>query len=590
MTPDTALVPPGTPAPDRRAVVRTSPLAPGSAADPLWYKDAVVYQLHVRTFADGNGDGIGDFAGLIARLGYIRRLGANAIWLLPFYESPLKDDGYDIAHYERIDPRYGTMDDFKRFLAEAHRLGLQVFTELIINHTSTAHPWFQASRRAPVGSPKRNYYVWSDSDRRYLGARVIFNDIEPSNWTWDPVAKAYYWHRFFHHQPDLNFDNPRVRRAVFKVMRFWLDLGVDGLRLDAIAHLYEREGTSCENLPETHEFLRAIRTEMDRRYAHRVLLAEVDQPPPIARTYFGAGAGDECHMAFQFPLMPRLFLALKREDAGPIVSIVKETDHLPESAQWAIFLRNHDELTISALTPEDRQLMFDLYAPEPRMRLNLGIRRRMAPLLDNDPSRMALAFSLLLSLPGSPVIYYGDEIGMGDNIWLNDRDGVRTPMQWTGTAGAGFSESDQPLTLPVIDDLIYGASTVNVEQQESDPSSMLWRVRRMVAARARSQAFGRGTIDFLTVTCGSVLACLRCYRDDTLLIIANLASTPQRCELMLPAEIADRTAHSLFNDDAVASAALAALSLAPFEFRWYRLVRPMAAPSSTSPASVQNSI
>ncbi len=574
---------------ERRATRRRVRLAPGSAADPLWYKDAVIYQVHVRTFADGNGDGIGDFTGLLQRLDYVRRLGVNAIWLLPFYESPLRDDGYDIAHYERIDPRYGSMDDFKRFLTEAHRQGLQVFTELVINHTSDRHPWFQASRRAPAGSPKRDYYVWSDTDQKYSGARVIFNDIEPSNWTWDPVAKAYYWHRFFSHQPDLNFDNPRVRRAVYKVMRFWLDLGVDGLRLDAVAHLFEREGTSCENLPETHEFLRAIRTEMDRRYTHRVLLAEADQTPAVTRTYFGDG--DECHMAFQFPLMPRLFLALKREDAGPIISIVNETDNLPNTAQWAIFLRNHDELTISALAPDDRALMFELYAPEPRMRLNLGIRRRLAPLLGNDPGRVALAFSLLLSLPGSPVIYYGDEIGMGDNVWLQDRDGVRTPMQWSAGANGGFSQSDGALTVPAVADANYGCLRVNVDQQEADIGSLLWRVRRMVAARTESRAFGRGGIEFLVVDSGAVLAFLRRYEQDTLLIVANLATEEQTCKIRLPLDLAGAMPVDLlrFDDRSAVGLDAYALRLAPSEFRWFRLTDPAAAPSSISPASTQSS-
>ncbi|MEQ1868525.1 MAG: maltose alpha-D-glucosyltransferase [Vicinamibacterales bacterium] len=539
--------------------------------DPLWYKDAVIYQVHVRTFCDSNGDGIGDFRGLTSRLDYVRRLGVNAIWLLPFYESPLKDDGYDIAHYERIDARYGTMDDFRCCLAEAHRLGLQVFTELVINHTSDQHPWFQASRLAPEGSPKRDYYVWSVTPDRYRDARVIFNDVEPSNWTWDPIAKAYYWHRFFSHQPDLNFDNPKVRRAVLKVMRFWLDKGVDGLRLDAVAHLYEREGTSCENLPETHAFLREIRTEMDRRYTHRVLLAEADQAPAVTCEYFGQG--DECHMAFQFPLMPRLFLALKREDASPIVSIVRSTGEIPPTAQWALFLRNHDELTISALTDDERRLMFALYAPEPRMRLNLGIRRRLAPLLDNDPARIMLAFSLLLSLPGSPVIYYGDELAMGDNVGLNDRDGVRTPMQWTAGLNAGFSETVGPLTQPVIDDAVFGGAEVNVDAQESDQQSMLWRLRRLIAARAQSQVFGRGTIEFLTVGGGEVLAFLRRYQRETVLVVANLSLQPRTCEVRLPTELAGASLRPLVAGGEAGTLTLDGdvVTLAPSEFRWLRV-------------------
>ena len=395
--------------------------------DPLWYKDAIIYALHVKTFFDASGDGIGDFRGLTEKLDYIESLGVTCVWLLPFYVSPLRDDGYDIAHHERVDPRYGTLDDFVRFLDAAHHRGLRIITDLVINHTSDAHPWFQAARRSPPGSSKRDFYVWSDTDQRYPDARVIFHEVESSNWTWDPVAGAYYWHRFFRHQPDLNFDNPRVRRAVLKVMRFWLDLGVDGLRLDAVAHLYEREGTTCDNLPETHQFLKYIREVLDRHYPDRVLIAEANQWPADTRPYFGDG--DECHMAFHFPLMPRLFMALKRQDAFPIVDIVRQTQDLPETCQWAVFLRNHDELTLSAVTDEERDFLLDAYARDSRMRLNHGIRRRLAPLLDNDRERIELANALLLSLPGTPVIYYGDEIGMGDNIQLGDRDGVRTPMQ-----------------------------------------------------------------------------------------------------------------------------------------------------------------
>ncbi len=567
------------------AAGRRRRLEAGSAADPLWYKDAIIYQIHVRTFSDGNGDGIGDFVGLLSKLDYVQRLGVNAIWLLPFYESPLKDDGYDIAHYERIDPRYGSMDDFKAFLAEAHRRGLQVFTELVINHTSDQHPWFQASRRAPPGSPKRDFYVWSDTDQRYLGARVIFNDVETSNWTWDPVAKAYYWHRFFSHQPDLNFDNPRVRRAVFKVMRFWLDLGVDGLRLDAVAHLYEREGTACDNLPETHQFLKSIRAEMDRRYLGRVLLAEADQAPALTRPYFGDG--DQCHMAFHFPLMPRLFLALKRENAAPIVDIVRQTDFLPNTCQWAVFLRNHDELTVAALTADERQTMFDLYAPEPRMRLNLGIRRRLASLLDRDPRRIELAFSLLLSLPGSPVIYYGDELAMGDNILLNDRDGVRTPMQWTSGLHAGFSECDGILTLPVVDTAEAGRGRINVEAQEADAASMLSRVRRLIGVRREVRAFGRGAIEFVPVDCPSVLAFVRRYEDETVLVTANLAASERQCSLRLSPDMAGAVVTDLLDSAAPPVVGLDAyrLTLGPSAFRWLRLSIPAAAPSSMRPAS-----
>src|SRR5688572_6083132 len=438
--------------------------------DPLWYKDAVIYELHVKTFCDGNGDGIGDFGGLTLKLDYLQRLGVTCLWLLPFYESPLRDDGYDVAHYEYVHPDYGTRDDFVRFLDAAHARGLKVITELVINHTSDAHPWFKAARRAPKGSPKRDFYVWSDSDQRYRGVRIIFGDVETSNWTWDPVAGAYYWHRFFHHQPDLNFDNPHVRRAVVKVMQFWFDLGVDGLRLDAISHLYEREGTSCDHLPETHEFLKEIRAEMDRRYQGRVLLAEANDAPAAVRAYFGEG--DECTMAFHFPLMPRLFMAFAREDAAPMVDVIRETPPLPDNCQWAVFLRNHDELSLSALSRDERRALLAAYAPEPRMRLNHGIRRRLTPLLGNDVVRLLLAHALLLSLPGSPILYYGDEIGMGDNVHLADRNGVRTPMQWTAGLNAGFSTAPAAdLVLPVVDDPTYGAAVVNVASQEQAPDS-----------------------------------------------------------------------------------------------------------------------
>ena len=427
---------------------------PGSAKDPLWYKDALIYQVHVRTFFDSNADGIGDFPGLTAKLDYIQRLGVSCIWLLPFYPSPLKDDGYDIAHYEEVNSRYGTLRDFKTFLREAHERGLQVITELVINHTSDQHAWFQAARKAPADSGKRAYYVWSDTPKRYEGVRIIFQDTEHSNWAYDSEAKAYYWHRFFSHQPDLNFDNPRVVRAVVKVMKFWMDMGIDGLRLDAVPYLIERDGTICENLPETHDILRTIRKELDERYENRMLLAEANQWPADVRPYFGDG--DECHMAFHFPLMPRLFMALRQEDRHPITEVLRQTPDLPEACQWATFLRNHDELTLEMVTNEERDYMWQQYAADPQMRLNQGIRRRLAPLMENNRQRIELLNSLLFSLPGTPVIYYGDEIGMGDNVYLGDRNGVRTPMQWTGDRNAGFSRGDTArLYSPVIVCLLY---------------------------------------------------------------------------------------------------------------------------------------
>lgn len=507
--------------------------------DPLWYKDAIIYEVHVKTFYDSNGDGIGDFAGLTRKLDYLERLGVTCLWLLPFYTSPLRDDGYDIAHYERVDPRYGTMADFEVFLDAAHARGMHVITELVINHTSDEHPWFQAARRAPAGSPKRNFYVWSDTAERYRGARVIFGEVESSNWTWDPVARAFYWHRFFRHQPDLNFDNPDVRRAVLKVMRFWLDKGVDGLRLDAVAHLFEREGTSCENLPETHRFLKQIRADMDQRYAHRVLLAEANHWPADVRPYFGDG--EECHMAFHFPLMPRLFMALKQESASPIVDIIQQTQGLPEPCQWAVFLRNHDELTLSAVTDDERDFLFSAYAADPRMRLNHGIRRRLAPLLDHDRGRLELAYALLLSLPGTPVIYYGDEIGMGDDIQLGDRDGVRTPMQWSDDAHGGFTGAHAHPVTPVIDDPRCGYRVLNVASQERSPDSLLGKVTALIRARHGHRAFGRGSIEFLPCDNPRVLVFLRRYEDETILVAANLAHSVQPVTVEVPLSAAGQS-------------------------------------------------
>ena len=552
--------------------------------DPLWYKDAVIYELHVKTFCDGNGDGIGDFGGLTGKLDYLERLGVTCLWLLPFCESPLRDDGYDVAHYERVHPDYGSRDEFVAFLEAAHARGLKVITELVINHTSDEHPWFKAARRAPRGSPKRDFYVWSDTDQRYRGARVIFGDVETSNWTWDPVAGAYYWHRFFEHQPDLNFDNPRVRRAVLKIMRFWFDLGVDGLRLDAISHLYEREGTSCDNLPETHQFLKQVRADMDRRYRGRVLLAEANDRPEVVRGYFGDG--DECTMAFHFPLMPRLFMALAAEDATPIVALIEQTPPLPDECQWATFLRNHDELSLSALTKPERRALLTAYAPEPRMRLNHGIRRRLAPLLANDADRIMLAHVLLLSLPGSPVLYYGDEIGMGDNVHLADRNGVRTPMQWTPGPNGGFSTAPAAaLVLPVIDDAVYGAAAVNVERQEQIEQSLLRRVAALLRVRHQHQAFGRGTIAFFQCGNPKVLAFERVCGQDRMVVIANLARSEQRAALEFPAAL---RGFQLVN--AVdGSSSLPQIGAMPYElslpaqgWRWFELV------SSLAPADPAN--
>ncbi|MGH9790604.1 MAG: maltose alpha-D-glucosyltransferase, partial [Candidatus Acidiferrales bacterium] len=426
-----------------------------SAQDPLWYKDAIIYQLHVRAFADSNGDGIGDFRGLAGKLEYLRDLGITAIWLLPFYPSPLRDDGYDIADYTNVHPDYGTLTDFRQFLREAHELGLRVITELVVNHTSDQHAWFQRARHAPAGSALRNFYVWSDITDRYRDARIIFKDFEASNWTWDPVAQGHYWHRFYSHQPDLNFDNPEVHKALLRITDFWLEIGVDGMRLDAVPYLYECEGTNCENLPETHAFLKKLRKHVDENFADRMLLAEANQWPEDAVAYFGAA--DECHMAFHFPLMPRMFMANRMEDRYPIVDILEQTPSIPESCQWALFLRNHDELTLEMVTDEERDYMYRVYASDPRARINLGIRRRLAPLLENDRRKIELMNGLLFSMPGTPIIYYGDEIGMGDNIFLGDRNGVRTPMQWSPDRNAGFSRADpQRLFLPPIMDPIYG--------------------------------------------------------------------------------------------------------------------------------------
>lgn len=499
-----------------------------------WYRDAVIYQLHVRSFADGNGDGIGDFSGLTAHLDHIQDLGATAVWLLPFYPSPLRDGGYDIADYTGINPDYGTMRDFRRFIKEAHNRGLRVITEVVINHTSDQHVWFQRSRQAKPGNKWRDFYVWSDTDTGYADARIIFTDFETSNWTWDPVAGAYFWHRFYSHQPDLNFDNPDVHEAVLSVVDFWLGLGVDGLRLDAVPYLYEREGTTCENLPETHEFLKKLRAHVDDRFPGRMLLAEANQWPEDTRDYFGDG--DECHMAFNFPVMPRMYMAVQMEDRFPLVDILQQTPEIPETAQWALFLRNHDELTLEMVTDEERDYMYRVYAADNRARINVGIRRRLAPLLHNDRRKIELLNGLLLSLPGTPIIYYGDEIGMGDNIYLGDRDGVRTPMQWTADRNAGFSTANpQQLFLPVNIDPEYRYESVNVASQQSNPNSLLLWMRRLITLRQQYAVFGSGELEFLLPDNPKVLCYLRSDGETTILIVANLSRFSQYVELDLAA-------------------------------------------------------
>jgi len=505
---------------------------PGSSADPLWYKDAIIYELQVRAFKDSNADGVGDFGGLLQKLDYLEDLGVTCLWLLPFFPSPLKDDGYDISDYMSIHPMYGTMDDFTAFLSAAHDRGLQVTIELVINHTSDQHPWFQRARRSPPGSPERDYYVWSDTDKKYKDTRIIFTDTEKSNWAWDPEAKAYYWHRFFSHQPDLNYDNPIVLQEILKVMRFWLDLGVDALRVDAIPYLLEREGTSCENLSETHAVIKTLRSEIDLRYANRMLLAEANQWPTDVRPYFGDG--DECHMAFHFPLMPRVYMALRQEDRLPVTDIIAQTPDIPESCQWGLFLRNHDELTLEMVTSDERDYMYLAYSADPRMRLNLGIRRRLAPLMDNNRRRIELLNSLLFSFPGTPIIYYGDEIGMGDNIYLGDRNGVRTPMQWSGDRNAGFSTANPArLYSPVIMDPLWGYEAVNVEAQQSDPSSLLNWMRNMIALRKLFRVFGRGSIEFLSPPNRKVLAYIRRHEGEQILCVANLSRFAQPVDLEL---------------------------------------------------------
>jgi maltose alpha-D-glucosyltransferase/alpha-amylase len=539
----------------------------------LWFKDAVIYQAHVRAFFDSTNDGVGDFPGLTQKLDYLQGLGVTCLWLLPFYPSPLGDDGYDIADYENVHPGYGTLEDFDRFVEEAHRRGIRVVTELVINHTSDQHPWFQAARRAPAGSPERDVYVWSETDRTYEGVRVIFTDAGSPNWTWDDAAKAYYWHRFFPHQPDLNFDNPAVVDAIIRVMQFWCDRGVDGFRLDAVPFLIEREGTTCENLPETHDVLKTIRAALDARYADRMLLAEANQRPADVRPYFGDG--DECHMAFHFPLMPRLFMGLQQEDRHPIVEILRQTPDIPDNCQWAIFLRNHDALTLEMVTDEERDSMYRAYAPDPQMRINAGIRRRLAPLVENSRRRIELLNSLLFSMPGTPVIYYGDEIGMGDNISLGDRHGLRTPMQWTGDRNGGFSNADTArLHAPPIMDPVYGYQVINVESQERAPFSLLNWMKRMIGLRRQFPVFGRGTIEFLPAENRKVLAYVRAFEGDTVLCVANLARTMQPVELdlssftgMTPVEMFGLAELPRIGERPYF------LTLSPYAFYWFRLRR-----------------
>ncbi|MDR3703881.1 MAG: maltose alpha-D-glucosyltransferase [Candidatus Sulfopaludibacter sp.] len=505
----------------------------GSATDPRWYKDAVIYELHLRAFFDSDNDGIGDFPGLIQKLDYLQDLGVTCLWLLPFFPSPLKDDGYDISDYVNVHPMYGTIEDFRTFLAAAHERGLQVMIELVMNHTSDQHPWFQRARQAPSGSPERDYYVWSDTNHKYGEARIIFTDTEKSNWTWDPVAQAYFWHRFFSHQPDLNYDNPKVVEEMLNVVRYWLDLGVDALRIDAIPYLLEREGTSCENLPETHLLVKNLRQEIDAGYENRMILAEANQWPTDVRPYFGDG--DECHMAFHFPLMPRIYMALRQEDRLPITDIMAQTPQIPDSCQWALFLRNHDELTLEMVTNDERDYMYLAYSGDPRMRLNLGIRRRLATLMDNNRRRIELLNSLLFSFPGTPIVYYGDEIGMGDNIYLGDRNGVRTPMQWNADRNAGFSRAiPAKLYSPVIMDPILGYEAVNVEAQQGDPASLLSWMRNMIALRKLFRVFGRGTLEFLNPSNRKVLAYLRSYEEQQVLCVANLSRFAQPVDLELP--------------------------------------------------------
>ncbi|MGB2634348.1 MAG: maltose alpha-D-glucosyltransferase [Candidatus Acidiferrum sp.] len=544
----------------------------GLQRDNLWYKDAVIYQLHVRTFCDSNGDGIGDFVGLTQRLPYLQELGITAIWLLPFYPSPLRDDGYDIADYTSVHSSYGSLQDFQAFLTAAHSRGIRVIIELVVNHTSDQHPWFKEARSSR-DNPKRDWYVWSDTDTRYQGVPIVFVDTETSNWAWDPISKSYYWHRFFSHQPDLNFDNPEVFETVWEVMKFWLNLGVDGFRLDAVAFLVEREGTLCENLPETHAIIREIRKRLDAAYPGTMLLAEANQWPADVRAYFGES--NEFHAAFHFPLMPRMFMAVKLEDRKPIIEILEQTPEIPESCQWFIFLRNHDELTLEMVTEVERDYMYDEYAMDKSMRINRGIRRRLAPLMNNDRRRVELLNGLLMSMPGTPIVYYGDEIGMGDNIYLGDRNGVRTPMQWNSTVNAGFSTADpERLYAPVISNPVYGYQAVNVDAQERSEHSLLLWMKSLIEVRNMFRVFSRGSMQFLNPSNHRVLAYTRQFGDDIVLVVNNLSSTAQAVELdvqrykgYVPIEMFGRSLFPRFGNLPYL------LTLGPYQFYWFQLRR-----------------
>jgi maltose alpha-D-glucosyltransferase/alpha-amylase len=541
-------------------------------ADPLWFKRAVFYEIHIRGFFDGNGDGYGDFRGLIEKLDYLQWLGVDCIWLLPMYPSPLKDGGYDVADFTGIHPDFGTTEDFRLFVDEAHQRGMRVIADFVMNHTSSEHPWFQRARAAEPGSSERNWYVWSDTVHRYEDARIIFVDTEQSNWTWDEQAGAYYWHRFFSHQPDLNFESPEVQDAMIEVLRFWLDLGMDGFRLDAIPYLFEEEGSDCENLPETHAFLKRVRREVDENYPDRVLLAEANQWPEDVVEYYGDG--DECHMCFHFPVMPRLFMSLRREDATPMIEILDRTPAIPDNCQWGLFLRNHDELTLEMVTDEERDYMYAEYAKDPRMKINLGIRRRLAPLIDNGRDEMELLHAILFSLPGSPVLYYGDEIGMGDNVYLGDRDGVRTPMQWTGDRNGGFSRADfAALYAPPLMDPVYGYQAVNVEAQLRTPTSLLRWMHRFIALRKEHPVFGLGSYEALHPANAKIFAHIRRHEDDIVLCVHNMARSAQAVELDLsefagryPVEMLGRTRFPRIGELPYL------LTLAPRGFFWFSLV------------------
>jgi maltose alpha-D-glucosyltransferase/alpha-amylase len=570
-------------------------MSESSLKNSQWYKDSIIYQLHIKSFYDSNADGFGDLRGLIEKLDYIQDLGVDAIWMLPFYPSPMKDDGYDIADYESINPVYGSESDFRKLLREAHRRGLRVITELVINHTSDQHPWFQIARYAAPSTPERDFYVWSDTDEKYKDARIIFTDTERSNWTWDPVANSYFWHRFFSHQPDLNFDNPAVFDAITDIMRKWLDMGVDGLRLDAIPYLIEREGTNCENLDETHDILKRMRKVLDDHYPNRVFLAEANQWPADVRQYFGDG--DECHMAFHFPVMPRLYMALHLEDRHPITDIMRQTPDIPENCQWAMFLRNHDELTLEMVTDEERDYMYRAYATHPMMRINVGIRRRLAPLMEYSRPRIQLMNGLLFSLPGTPIVYYGDEIGMGDNVYLNDRNGVRTPMQWSSDRNAGFSKAAfAQLFLPPLMDSITGYQSVNVEAQQLDPSSLLNWMKTIIKLRKRHKVFGRGSIELVSPTNRKVLAFIRKHEDETVLIVANLSRHPQSCEIDLKdyAGISPLEMFGLSNFHPIGTAPYV-VTLGPYQFYWLLLSYkpesiPAPLPPNEQPASIETSV